>query len=68
VVNPVSMFEPSDPFMLLIPDVKKYSRDMTFHTSSVNHNNAVTGARNYLTIVSRRTARDFITLDGTAIS
>jgi len=67
-VTPASTAEPSDPFMLLIPDVKKYTRDATFHTSSVNQNNAVIDARNYLTVVSRSTSRDEITLDGTAIS
>ena len=68
VVSPVDASQPSDPFMVLVPAGAKYTKDITFSTSSVNVNGAATNARNYLTIVAKTAATDILTLDGTLIS
>jgi len=62
------MNQPSDPFMVLVPSGEKYTRDITFRTSSVNIGGVVTEARNYVTIVSKTAATASLTLDGTRIS
>jgi len=68
VVSPVDVNQPSDPFMVLVPSDYKYTRDISFPTSSVNRGGTVTTARNYITIVSKDAAIGSLTLDGTRIS
>lgn len=64
---PVSNTEYSDPSMVLVPSVHKYTSDITFFASAVNVGGTITEARNYITIVATTTARDTLTLDGTPI-
>ena len=68
VVSPVDESQPSDPFMVLVPSEQKYTKDITFYTSSVNVGGTVTEARNYITIVTKAAAIDSLRLDGTLIS
>ena len=67
VVTPASTTEPSDPSMVLVPSVYRYTSDIRFYTSSVNVGGTVTTARNYLTIVTTDAARATLTLDNTPI-
>ena len=68
VVSPVDRNQPSDPFMVLVPSERTYTKDITFRTSSVNRRGSVTEARNYITIVSKSAATSSLTLDGALVS
>jgi len=60
--------QPSDPYMVLVPADRKYTTDITFYTSSVNRGGTVTAARNYITIITKESVKDTLTLDGVFIS
>ena len=68
VVTPVGDNERSDPSMVLVPSVSKYTSDITFYTSAINEDGAIKEARNYITIVTRDSEKDALRLDGQLIS